>query len=101
MARFRTTGRWWANKGARTVSGCGFKVVLDRLEGNRLIRMDRIERVSISVSGGVSGCNGVILVEDCRTWWKQYIHWILVQEVWVLTWRTPSQQSSHLAVARQ
>jgi hypothetical protein len=56
MARLRTTGREWDSSGGRTLSGCGVKVAFERLFGKRLIRIERMERVSTRVSGGVLGC---------------------------------------------
>jgi len=56
IARFRTTGRWCDNKGGKTIKGCGLRAALDRFEGNRVMRIDRIERASMRDSEGVSCC---------------------------------------------
>lgn len=68
IARFLTTGRPWERRGARTGKGGGSKAVPASRTGNRLIRMERIDRVSTSASGGVLGWRyGVSMHTDLDT----------------------------------
>jgi len=55
MARLRTTGRGWESRAARTVKGGGLKVMAAIWAGKRVIRIERMDKVSTSASGGVSG----------------------------------------------
>jgi hypothetical protein len=54
MARLRTTGRGWERRVASTVRGGGLKGVAAIWVGKRVIRIERIDRVSTNASGGVS-----------------------------------------------
>lgn len=54
IARLRTTGRGWERRATRTVNGGGLKSVAAIWEGKRVMRIERIDRVSTSASGGVS-----------------------------------------------
>jgi hypothetical protein len=59
IARLRTAGRGWERREVRRGSGSRARGGLVTWVGKREIRMERIESVSMSVSGGVLGC------EDC------------------------------------
>ena len=51
IARLRTAGRECVSRGVKTEIGAGSKFGSDRYVGKRVIRMDKIESVSRSVSG--------------------------------------------------
>lgn len=53
MARFRTAGRGCESIGVSTCMGWTSKPI--KYPGKRLIKIDKIERVSMRVSGGVLG----------------------------------------------
>ena len=55
MARLRTAGRGWSSRGDITERGWVARGGEVRCTGNRVIRMERMERVSMRVSGGVKG----------------------------------------------
>ena len=55
MARLRTAGRGWSSRGEITVRGWVVRGGEVRCAGKRVIRIERIESVSIRVSGGVKG----------------------------------------------
>lgn len=62
IARFRTAGRECESRGVKTARGLGSRLGSERYVGNRVMRMDRMDRVSKSVSG------------DMEDWlWRQYI----------------------------
>lgn len=53
ITRFRTAERGWESNGDRMSSGGGSRSA--RYGAKRVARIERIESVSIAVSGGVSG----------------------------------------------
>ena len=55
MALLRTAGREWFSRGVRTGTGCGERSGDERCSGKREISIERMESVSISVTGGVAG----------------------------------------------
>ena len=55
IARFLTAGRVCVRRGAMAVSGWGVRDGSTKWAGKRAIRIERVESVSSSVSGGVSG----------------------------------------------
>lgn len=71
MARLRTAIREWNNNGVSTDSGAGLRLGSARYDGKRTIRIDRIDSVSIIVSGGMSDylrCKLCTKVSDMRTY---------------------------------
>lgn len=59
MARLRTAGRGCERSGVRSGRGSTERGGEETCIGKREIRMERIESVSMSVSGGVSDCKKV------------------------------------------
>ena len=54
IARLRTAMRVWKSRGVKTESGDGLKFGSERYDGKRMINMERIDNVSMRVSGGMS-----------------------------------------------
>ena len=73
MVRFRTAGRGWLSNGAITSIASDCTAAVDTKEGKREMRIDKIDNVSINVSGGVEASQKTSECSDMKFRISTYI----------------------------